>query len=678
MAIRKLPLLLVNQIAAGEVIERPASVVKELVENSIDAGATRVDITIEDGGRQLIRVSDNGLGIAPEELHLALAPHATSKLTTSEQLSAIGTLGFRGEALASIASVSRLRIVSRATQDGQAREEGAAIEASGDDATTPAPIGCAPGTTIEVRDLFFNTPARRKFMRGAAAEFGHITEVLTRLAMVYPSVGFKLTHGSRTGIDAAPTDSRRQRCVELLGSEIDEALIEFESDLPAAPQPIADGGSPARAPRVWGLAGTPTIARATSKFIYLFVNGRPIRDRSLFHAIKEAYRGLMPGDKYPVAVVMVELDPATVDVNVHPAKSEVRFSDPVRMHGLVLSAIRQRLLGSDLTPSASLHTPAGEAFDSTTPAPHHDGGAGGAPAAQPGSSVPAAEGTQPESLVSYIKQLTPGQKGFDFGQAKQAMGDTTKPNELDGDAPSEVSRQSVEPLVSAPAQPTVERKHAGDAVSPPPARPVLQVHDSYLVTQDDDGLLIIDQHALHERIMFEELRCRLLGGEHRLESQRLLMPAVIKASPKRLALLDELKPLTGRIGIEAEPIGPDALAVHAFPSFLFDRRVDPVEFMEDLLDQAEEGAFAPLTAANGNGSADDSDTIQIEEAALHKVLDMMSCKAAVKAGDAMGPEEIHALLAKSQAIERSGSCPHGRPTTIRLTLHDMAKQFKRT
>ncbi|MCC7203962.1 MAG: DNA mismatch repair endonuclease MutL, partial [Phycisphaeraceae bacterium] len=341
MPIRPLPLLLVNQIAAGEVIERPASVVKELVENSLDAGATRIDVAVEDGGRQLIRISDDGCGIPADELPLALAPHATSKLQTAEQLAAIGTLGFRGEALASIASVSRLRLTSRARINGKPADEAAMIESVGGETSGVAPAAGAPGTVIEIRDLFFNTPARRKFLRQGPTEMAHVTEAVTRIAMVHPTVAFRLSHNGRTTLDLEPADTPAQRCIDLLGKELAEGLLEFSHELP---HNIARAG-------VWGLAGAPSLARATAKFIHLYVNGRPIRDRNLQHAVKEAYRGLMPMDKFPLAVVMLDIDPGEVDVNVHPSKAEVRFREPSRAHGLVLTAVRQKLLGSDLTPS---------------------------------------------------------------------------------------------------------------------------------------------------------------------------------------------------------------------------------------------------------------------------------------------------------------------------------------
>ncbi len=685
MAIRKLPLLLVNQIAAGEVIERPASVVKELIENSLDAGATHLDITIEQGGQKLIRVADNGQGIPADQLHLAVAPHATSKLTSPQQLASINTLGFRGEALASIASVSRLRLTSRATQHGQPDEAGATLEATGDQVSTPTPASCAPGTTLEIRDLFYNTPVRRKFMRTAATEFGHIVEAVSRIAMLHPHAAFKLTHGSRTSLDLPANQTKRQRCVALLGQELDEALLEFEST-PPTPTDGIDPAAPLAS--VWGLAGLPAIARSTTRSQYLCVNGRPIRDRSAAHAVKEAYRGLIPPDKHPVAVVMIQVDPEAVDVNVHPAKAEVRFRDSVRIHGLVLSAMRQRLLGSDLTPRATLASPSvSPTVDPTPPDPdagqantaHQPTAAyGSTPASPPGAPAP-----QPadQALANYLKHAGPTQKGFDFDQVKQALTDT--PTSTDPAAAAQQPDASSHGNTPVTQQPPPHTDADQAAIPRPPApatpthEPILQVYDTYLVTQDDQGLIIVDQHALHERVMFEQLRQRVLVASQSLESQRLLMPAVIKATPKRLALLDQLKPLTQRIGIEAGPIGPDAVAVHAFPTFLFDRRVDPVTFVDQLLEQAEAGQLGPLPDPAQTQANTETTPPLVEEAVLHKVLDMMACKAAVKAGDTMTHQEIQALLDKKEEIERSSACPHGRPTAIRITQRDMEKQFHR-
>lgn len=685
MPIRRLPTLLVNQIAAGEVIERPASVVKELVENSIDAGATRIDVVIEEGGLQLIRVSDDACGIPADELLLAIAPHATSKLQTPDQLAHIATMGFRGEALASIASVSRLRITSRVNSRlvPGAASEGAMIEASGDHTTGPTPAAAAPGTVIEIRDLFFNTPARRKFMRSAPIEFGHINETLCRIAMTHPQIAFSLVNNSRRVLDLAATDSQRRRCVEVLGKELDQGLLEF-TGRELRREMTADSAEPPAT--IWGLAGVPSIARATSKFQYLSLNGRPIRDRNLTHAVKEAYRGLIPPDKHPVTIVFIDIDPSAVDVNVHPAKSEVRFREPGRLHGLVLSSIRQHLLATDLTPSATLDraesgrqtpwnlsSPESEPsapiiFPAAAPLPPNTprapeaapAQAQPAPIAPPWRNAPAippapSTSAQPPSVASFVdffRRMDPRQKGFAYQQVKDAL-KTDLPEAMGEPAP-----MFKQPGTQNPAE------NDGFSAVPAPLRTmgVLQVHDSYLVTQDEKGLVIVDQHALHERVMFEELRKRVLS--HTLESQRLLMPAIVPAAARRQALIEPLKPLLDRLGIECEPIGRDAVAIHAFPSFLFDRKVDPVVFMQELLDRAEEGELTP----------DDSGS---DEAALHEVLDMMACKAAVKAGDKLSAEELAALLAKRDETERSSNCPHGRPTTIRLTLRDLEKYFKR-
>lgn len=648
MPIRKLPPLLINQIAAGEVIERPASVVKELVENSLDAGAKHIDIAVEEGGRQLIRVGDDASGIAVDQLALAVAPHATSKLSAAQDLAAIGTLGFRGEALASIASVSRLRITSR-TADA---ESGHQLEAKGDHVTGPGPAGSAPGTIVEVRDLFFNTPARRKFMRSATTEFGHITDAVSRIAMVWPQIALTLTHNDRKYMELPTGQTRRDRCVQLLGNDLDEAMLEFES--PAGSE-MDDGG-------VWGLAGVPSIARSSSKYQHLFVNGRHVRDRNVAHAIKEAYRGLIPHDRQPVAVVILDLPADCVDVNVHPTKTEVRFRDPGRIHGLVLTALRQRLLGTDLTPSISIESPQrgfGLAGQNTTATPSAGGQMPAMATAPPhvGSSVDriapetqtsAAPGSNlsARAFVDYFKQMDPTQKGFIYDQVKRSMTD---------DLPESMDRYDED--VAPQLEPS---GRIGPMLA---AQGVLQIHKSYLVTQDEQGMLIIDQHALHERVMFEQLRSRVLQGN--LESQRLLMPVTVPAGAARIAALEKIAPLLQRIGIEAEPMGPGTIGIHAFASFLFDRKVEPAEMLEQLLDHAEDGQF-------------DTRGEHAEEAAMHTLLDMMACKAAVKAGDQMSQQELADLLARREQVERSSACPHGRPTSIRLTLRDLEKHFKRT
>ncbi len=630
MPIRQLPTHLVNQIAAGEVIERPASVVKELVENSVDANASHIHVEVEDGGATLIRIRDDGLGIPAHELPLALAAHATSKLQTADDLACIRTLGFRGEALASIASVSRLRLSSRhTTPDGNTEPAGCAIEQAGDQLTTPGPVGMPPGTVIEVRDLFFNTPARRKFLRSPGTEVGHISDTLTRAAITHPHVGFTLTHNGRKSLELPTQQDRRQRCIDLLGRELEEGLLEAEHHDALNPQHDA---APAH---VWALLGQPSLARATAKFLYLCVNGRPVKDRNLQHAVKEAYRGLIPPDRQPIAVVHLTLDPHLVDVNVHPTKAEVRFREPTRVHGLVLSTLRRTLLGNDLTPTAQLP----QSFGSFLQTPNHADAERSEASGAPFTTV-----TTPTSpplakdFVDYFRRMDPRQKGFVYEQVKREMADLSNT--------------------------------AGPTAAPPPAvvatpTPILQVHDSYVVTQDADGLLIVDQHALHERIMFEELRHRILDTGQPLESQRLLMPVTLGADIKRLALLAELQPLLTSVGIEAEPMGPRTLGIHAFPSLLFDRGVDPAGFMNELLDAADNGQL-PI------------DSHTATEAALHKVLDMMSCKAAVKAGDRMSNEELNALLAKRDQIERSSNCPHGRPTTLRLSIKDLARQFGRS
>jgi len=617
--IRALPALLVDQIAAGEVVERPASVVKELLDNAIDAGARRIVVELESGGVELIRVSDDGAGVPAEELPLVVAPHATNKIAGAEDLDRIRTMGFRGEALASIASVSRLSLRSRTgEQEGAAR-----LDVEGGAAGEARPASGPVGTSVTVRNLFYNTPARRKFLKTAPTEQGHCAEAVRSLAASHAHIGFTLTCDGRTLLDLPPEQSVRQRAAAILGEELDAKLIEVH----------ADAFDDARGLALWGLIGLPEIARPTNKHQRIFVNGRPVRDRTIQHALQEAYRGLIEPSRRPTALLLLEMTPEGVDVNVHPTKSEVRFRDQGMVHSAVHRAVRDALRSADLTPQVRLR---GARPEST------DFGDGLAREASPGEgSASSGDGGRSgaASFARAFERLAPaGERRFDYDAVREAV----ERDRAEEQAPPE--------------------RASAQASSLPRGRPadrILQVHNSYLVTQDEDGVVIIDQHALHERVMFELLLERVASGP--LESQRLLAPAVVRTTRARMDLLEDLVPLLERLGVEAEPMGPEQVAVHAFPTFLFDKGVEPEEFLSDLLERAQEAGFA------GD-----------EEDALREALDMMACKAAVKAGDRLGEAELDALLSMRERVDRASNCPHGRPTSVRLSIRELERLFGRS
>lgn len=646
--IRKLPPLLVNQIAAGEVVERPASVVKELVENSIDAGARSIRIELEQGGIELIRISDDGCGIPEVELPLALAPHATSKIRLAQDLDRIATMGFRGEALASITSVARVTIRSRpASQPGAAE-----ISAEGDVVRAIRPAAGPLGTAITVRNLFFNTPARRKFLRTSTTEQGHCVDVALTIAMAHPAVGFTVICDGKTVLDFPPVQSPRERVVAGLGREFAPQLLEVS----------ADRFDDARGLTLWGLIGTPEIAKATAKSQHIYLNGRAVRDRTLQHALREAYRGLIEPGRYPTAVLMLEMDPGAVDVNVHPAKAEVRFRDQSMVHSAVLRSVRDALRAADLTPRVESWNLRAEADSANGGRFEWGGGASGTHGAaqpQPGPVY------SPAALAEFLKRrpgtsaaTPPGHVPVSYAELKEVLPPSgSLPIPLG--SPTDPSAPASPREISSPGTPP------GDLLDARPQDRLLQVHNSFVVTQDEQGLLIVDQHALHERVMFEALLARITGGGVQglggaLESQQLLLPVTIDLTPGQVARLEDLRPLLARIGVVCEPIGPRAIAVHAFPSFLFERNVEPGEFLQPLFERAETEGLPPG-----------------DEAALHEVLDMMACKAAIKAGNRLSDEEIRDLLKFRETVERSSNCPHGRPTSIRVTIRELEKRFGR-
>lgn len=679
-----------SQIAAGEVVERPASVVKELVENAIDAGASRIVVELEQGGIELVRVSDDGHGIARDQLGLALMPHATSKVSSVADLEHIGTLGFRGEALASIASVARVSIRSRTREEAEAAE----ISVEGEEhwLRTPEarPAAGAVGTVVSVRTLFFNTPARRKFLRTVGTEQARCQEIVHQLALAQPGIAFTLMVDGRRSLDLPRDQSARERALAILGKELESELLEVHADRfdesPGAEGAGVRGGG--GGVTLWGLVGRPSVARATNKAQHVFINGRAVRDRTVQHAISEAFRGLIEPSRYPTAVLMIEMHPAAVDVNVHPTKAEVRFRDSSLMHSIVMNAIRRALRAADLTPT---FTPsAASQMNGTT---LNAGGtltanawgtqilpSAAATAGGPGAGAAPTAGFRAEDFAAFFKRTIPArtQGDLSYDALREALAPDAEAlpgaREVGGAASAGGMASGVEQGSASAASTADAAGGAGASIPlPTPATRILQVHNSYLVTQDEQGVLIVDQHALHERVMFEYLLMRVTAGA--LESQRLLTPAVVPAAPRQVDRLVELKPLLEKIGIEAEPLGSASVGVHAFASFLFERGVDPVPFVQDLLERADREDFVSAVRAMKPAAGERDPN---SEAVLRDVLDMMACKAAVKAGDKLSEGELDELLKLRAAVERSSNCPHGRPTTIRLTIKDLERLFGRT
>lgn len=636
--IHQLSTQVINKIAAGEVIERPASVVKELLENSVDAGATRIDVDIEEGGAELIRITDNGCGVDPEDFPLAVASHATSKLREADDLFRVMTMGFRGEALASISEVSRFRIRSRTP------EADAAYELSVDAGKMGAlkPTSGAIGTQIEVRELFCSVPVRRKFLKRASTEFGHISEQFTRVALANPQLHLTLRHNGKSVFELPPCDRLADRLALFFGRELAESLIWVEN---------AAGVDDDHIIKIWGYVAPPSFSHNTRKQQYLFLNGRWFQDRSLQHALGEAYRGLLMVGRQPIGFLFLEMPAAMVDVNVHPAKSEVRFVDSSNCYRLLLSTLRTKFLTLDLPNKLDADklkpdTPPEKQLEmrvdfadwakqalATAPTPN-------ATAAWPttsGSDAPAV-GTFAQQTLSPTSDLTRPDAGYESPTAQPGV------TSLDSQDPVFVANQAVPTLPSARTQ------------FEPATFRALQVHDTYLVVETGDGLTVIDQHALHERIMYETLRRRVLAGD--VEVQKMLIPTTVELAPREAATLDDHKEMLVELGLEIEQFGNGTVLLSSLPPML--SRADPAALLREIAEQLE-------------SSAKKTERRDLIDSLLH----MMSCKAAIKAGQKLKTEEIDFLLGQRDLIDDSHHCPHGRPTALTLSREELDRQFGR-
>jgi DNA mismatch repair protein MutL len=602
MAIRVLPGALVDQIAAGEVVERPASVVKELVENALDAGATRIEIDIERGGVSLVRVRDNGHGIAAEELALALARHATSKIASLADLEAVTTLGFRGEALPSIGSVSRLRLISRTA----AADHGAEVSVDGAGAAPVRPAAHPPGTTVEVRDLFFNVPARRKFVRTDATELGHVARLVERLALSRFDVSFRLRSGTRVLLDVpATTDT---------AAELDRLAHVLGEDFPGAVLPVSAGAGPVL---LSGWTGLPTRSRAQPDQQFWFVNGRSVRDRLLMNAARLAYRDVLYHGRHPVYALYLTLDPKLVDVNAHPAKLEVRFRDSRRVHDFVFRSLERALAAT---------RPQGDGT-------HPDGAVMSDGGPQERSMAAAVAGHRaPAALPLYqpVRSLyEPTRDPWAVAEALEAVGAAPLSPVLDG-------------------QPDGEEQPLGSALG--------QLHGVYILAQSRAGLVLVDMHAAHERVLYERMKAERAAGS--CASQLLLEPLTLSLKAHELmALLEERGPWE-QAGFELEAFSDTQLVVRRVPAFL------------------KVAEVPGLVGALVRDLADDAGTHHLEKAA-DRFLGTLACRTAIHANRRLTLPEMNALLRQMEATERASQCNHGRPTWTRLTLQQLDQLFLR-
>ncbi len=598
---------LINQIAAGEVVERPAAALKELLENALDSGATQIDVDLAGGGIQRIRVADNGSGIERDDLPLAVARHATSKLATADDLEAIATLGFRGEALASIAAVSRLALASRAAQHPHAWR----IEVEGGAVGATAPAALAAGTTVTVQEIYFNTPARRKFLRTEATEWGHCDEAFRRIALAHPDVGFTLQHNGRAVRRLLP-QGLRARVGALLG----ETFVDGSAVVDARAGPLA----------LTGFALRPT-AEVSGGGQYTFVNGRFVRDRVLAHALREAYRDVLHHDRQPAYALWLHVDPRQVDVNVHPQKTEVRFRESGVVHPFVKSAVLRALAGTGAEQPA-LSAAGRLGFDAAL---QRDPGA--ALQGQPGTALQGQRGTAPTAAAPSFHAAR--QQGMALRSAEPAA----FYERLFGPRPASAGGASL------PA--TGDEHPLGFALA--------QLHGVYVLAQNRDGLVLVDTHAAHERIVYERMKAALTD---RMPAQPLLLPAAFAATPLEVAAVDEHAAALEHLGFAIAPFGPGTLAVRGVPAPLAD--ADAVTLARSVLHELRE-----------YGGSD------VVDAHRDQLLATMACHASVRANRALSSAEMNALLREMEATERAGQCNHGRPTWYQISLADLDRLFMR-
>lgn len=606
MTIRRLPETIVNRIAAGEVIERPASAVKELVENSVDAGARQIDVVLREGGRTLIAVTDDGCGMTAEELSLAVERHATSKLP-DDDLTHIATLGFRGEALPSIGSVSRLSIASR-----PGGEEGWEIRVEGGAITPPQPTALTRGTRVEVRDLFFATPARLKFLKAERTEMDHAVNAVQRLAMAHPEVAFSIGDGERTRFEctvegelAGPEDARLRRLAAVMGREFSDNALAINAEREGV--------------RLTGHAGLPTLNRNTTKHQYLFVNGRPVTDRLLTGAVRGAYQDFLARGRHPLVALFVEIASELVDVNVHPAKAEVRFRDPGVVRGLIVGGLRHALAEAGHRASTSVADSALGAFRPGTG--HH---------LPPRPSYGYGGGSVPQALAEAAAQYY---------------------------APHEGGGATLPGLDAAPAAPSSMAAPVDTAAMDYPLGAAqAQLHETYIVAQTGDGLVIVDQHAAHERLVYERMKAALAEGG--VKRQGLLLPEVVELESAAADALANRADELAELGLVLEKFGTGAVVVREVPALL--GQSDIAGLVRDLADDISELGGAHTLKEK-----------------LDDVCSTMACHGSVRAGRRLNRDEMNALLREMEVTPHSGQCNHGRPTYVELKTGDIERLFGR-
>jgi DNA mismatch repair protein MutL len=654
--IRILSDLVANQIAAGEVVERPASVVKELLENSIDAGATRIRIEVEAGGRKLIRIADNGHGMVKDDALLAFERHATSKLHTSDDLLSIATLGFRGEALPSIASVSRLTLETRVAEE----PAGTLVEIAGGNILRVEDAGLPVGTTITLRDLFFNTPARRKFLKSEQTELSHIAALVTHYALVHPTKHFELHSATQALLIAPAVANAADRLFQIFGKDTSNYMLPITAELD-----FARAGLPGPPPwkreedytppdpgylRITGFVSKPELQKLNRNSIYVFVNQRLIRDKLILHALSEAYRNILPPTSYPVVLLFLEMPPQEVDVNVHPAKTEVRFRQPSFVHDFVRDTVRTTLMQA--RPAASFATaltsgpqgPSSSLLLDVSPLPGGDD-AIPQPVFQPQSDP---DPTSADTETFYAPPI----KSPTFELAAPIVPPSPGRFAFSGHS-IPVGYGQAEPANHEPAAP--QQADTLSALST--LKPLGQLRDSFILATNEEGLWLIDQHVAHERILFEKvLRER---DTEQAQRQRLLMPLLIDLLPAQMITFAEIAEELDRNGFEAEPFGPRTLAIKAAPVGLEGHE------LEQMLEEV-------LSIPDRNQQTENA------EARRRRIAASIACHAAIKINQALDPTKIDWLLVELGKTEHPTACPHGRPIALRYSYKDIQKAFQRT